>query len=124
MCLVEQYDDPPKFFCELLPRARKDHICGECRRVIHPGERYTKASGNWDGRTSTHKICRHCRIAADWLNEACGGYLFGSVHEDFSEHAEGSFSMLRIVVGLRRQWRSFVDPAILLPVPAEPALTP
>jgi len=124
MCLVEGEDNPPKFFRELTPLAHKQHQCGECGRVIRPGERYIRASGKWDDRTSTHKICAHCRIAAEWLNEACGGYLFGAVHEDFAEHATGSFSMLRIVVGSRRRWRSFADPAILMPIPAEPALTP
>ena len=52
-------------------------------------------------------MCAHCQVAAEWLEENCGGYLLDAVHEDFSEHATGNLPMLRIVVGARRRWKTF-----------------
>jgi hypothetical protein len=42
------------------------------------------------------------------------------VIEDFGNHATANIPMLRIVVGARRKWCSFVDPSQLLPVPIDP----
>jgi hypothetical protein len=102
-------------------KAKKTHICRECFRVIHPGETYHYASGKSEGRMWSAKTCAHCDVAATWLLENCNGFLFGGVIEDFNDHAEGRMDMLRLTVGSRRKWRSFTDPARLMPIPAMPA---
>jgi hypothetical protein len=100
--------------------ARVPHRCGECGRTISPGEQYKFATGLSDDSIWIAKVCQHCLVAAEWLNQNCGGYLYHAIHEDFREHADGNLAMLRIVVGAGRRWRSFADPARLLPVPALP----
>lgn len=46
--------------------------------------------------------------------------MYGSIIDDFAEHATGCVPMLRIAVGARRLWQTFSDPAKLLPVPSDP----
>lgn len=120
MCLFDAYDHHTEFSWSKIRKAAKDHRCGECARVIHKGEDYQYAAGKTDGLMWEAKVCSHCQVVAGWLRENCGGYLFNAILEDFQEHAEASIPMLRCVVGMRRGWRSFADPARLLPLPACP----
>ena len=119
MCMIE-YGDGPEFWHEKSQTARKEHRCDECSRQIRRGEVYWYAFGKCDGYTYEAKTCSHCRVACEWLNRNCHGFVYQAVIEDFGEHAEDNLPMLRIVVGARRQWQSFADPSRLLPVPADP----
>lgn len=120
MCMIDNGDDETKWSRHEHRVARKHHRCDECSRTISPGEQYKFATGLSDDSVWTAKVCRHCLVAAEWLSANCSGYLYHAIHEDFAEHAGGNLAMLRIVVGARRQWRSFGDPMRLLPVPGCP----
>ena len=120
MCRTDIFDDPTIGWSEKIRHARKDHICRECGRDIKKGERYWYASGISDKRPFDSKTCEHCHVISDWLSVNCAGYLYSEQLEDFSEHAEASQKMLRLVVGARRRWRSFSDPMKRLPIPAYP----
>ena len=74
MCAVEDLD-PPAVFSETKRRARRDHVCVECGRTIRAGEQYRFVSGLWDGRWSSHKMCRHCDALSGWMTHMCGGWV-------------------------------------------------
>jgi len=55
------YDDiQPSYMTEAFPKARKQHKCCECGRIIEPGEHYQRISGVWDGRPGRFKTCTEC----------------------------------------------------------------
>jgi len=120
MCMIDYGDAQTVGWNERFRVARKVHNCRECGRSISTGEGYWYASGICEHRAFSAKTCDHCHVISDWLNNNCGGYLYGSQIEDFREHSEACVPMLRIVVGARRQWKSFSDPMKLLPVPFYP----
>jgi len=59
MCMIDAADGlGNRCQREARRRARKAHKCGECSRVIAPGETYVDASGiDCDGNAWTHKVC-------------------------------------------------------------------
>lgn len=66
--------EPPSCYTECTPRARKGHVCCECRGIILPGEIYHVFSGIWDARASTYKTCPVCeklRIGFQAKSECC-----------------------------------------------------
>jgi len=119
MCRIDDCDSTVGWH-ERHRTARKVHVCGECGRDISIKETYWYASGVSDRRGFSAKTCDHCHVVSDWLSANCNGYIYGDQMEDFAEHAEACQPMLRIVVGARRKWASFVDPARLLPIPPYP----
>ncbi|QDH48538.1 hypothetical protein SEA_GREKAYCON_48 [Arthrobacter phage Grekaycon] len=48
------------FAAEKFVTARKTHKCGECFRVIQPGEGYFRGAGNWEGDFWHMKWCLQC----------------------------------------------------------------
>ena len=51
--------------------------------------------------------CRHCRAAASWLTDRCGGWLWSAVGEDLFEHWDAGcddHELLRLIVGWRKDW--------------------
>lgn len=49
----------PKCFQVITRKARKEHKCCECRKVIEKGEHYEYCSGIWDDPDS-YKTCQSC----------------------------------------------------------------
>lgn len=72
-------------------KARKEHVCFECRRTIQPGERYESAFGIWDGRGDTFKTCSHCLSLREWVNAhvPCFCWMHGNARDDAIETARG-----------------------------------
>lgn len=128
--MIDEDGDQASFYSERVVRSRKEHRCGECRRVIAVGEGYQYVFGVWDGRADQHRTCRHCLVAQGWLNRECGGWLFRTIREDLEEHVlnggvyGGGYGvpLARLVVGMRRGWSRF-DGTALMPVPAVPRVT-
>jgi len=102
-------------------RARKQHRCCECSRIITAGERYRYAFVvSSDHESNSYHTCAGCAAAQDWLQVECGGWLFNGVAEDIAQHVEsGVWSddeerwvvkptrQARLLVGIRRKWRRF-----------------
>lgn len=61
--------DEPDWDSEVLRseerRARKEHQCSECYKIISPGERYTSTAVLCDGHVSSYKHCLRCERVAD-----------------------------------------------------------
>lgn len=88
--------------------ARKPHRCAECGRAIEPGESYHYETFVFDGKFTSHKTCKHCMVARQWLSDECGGWVYGAVQEDIDEHAayEGyGFRVRLLAAGMARKWK-------------------
>lgn len=123
MCLVDESDGPViTIGADERPRAKRQHRCSECRRTIDPGERYLRERYVADGVFRVHKTCAHCEVARAWLQDECGGWLYGGVEEDIRQHCEDgsgySMSLYRIAVGM--DWRWHTPRGRLLPIPRMP----
>lgn len=98
--------------------ARKPHRCSLCRRVISPGEVYEHQSMKDGSEWWTWRNCEHCRsvVSTVWnlrlIDEDYDGWsMFDVLHDS------GRVDLMRLAVGIKRQWRGFRTP--LMPVPAE-----
>lgn len=112
MCAID-YLDPADVWSSKDRKARVQHFCDECARVIAAGETYRLFSWLYDGRWTSMKVCPHCSAAGVWLDIACGGWPIGGLREELEEHwAEGyrSVGFGRLLVGQRRAWRGGADP--------------
>ena len=81
---VQQGDRAGRRLSEEMPRARKPHTCGECRRQIVPGETYERTTGIWDGDLSTYKTCTDCISMREEF--FCDGWFYGFIWENLVEH--------------------------------------
>lgn len=73
-------------------RARKQHKCGECRRMIEPGELYQFWVTLYDGNFSTQKMCSHCWATIDVGAQITGcprNWYWGFVFETYDD--DGAF---------------------------------
>lgn len=121
MCMI---DDAEGWKCSSTsaPVARKQHRCGECGRIIEPGETYHRLKGldyESEGWTDA-KTCAHCNAVASWLQVQCGGWLINGVLEDLEEHwreedlLRGQY-LGRAILNMRRRWRDRAGE--LVPIP-------
>jgi hypothetical protein len=121
MCMIDDADPPTLYRSHDVQHSRKARKCEECNRPISVGEPYRSASMLYDGAWSTFDTCLHCMASQNWLIAQCGGFLHGGVdldlvgHLDELDFAPGErTALMRLIVGMRRQWRSFRDPTILM----------
>ena len=78
----------PTLYRETRRRARKTHMCVECRTDIRPGETYMEASGLWDGEFDTIRWCLCCNALKRMVLDAMeypDEYLIGKLLEDARE---------------------------------------
>ena len=119
MCMIDDADGAVTTISGLLQRvARVTHKCKECCRIIDKGEKYFVESYVFEGEFTTHKTCAHCKVARDWLQDECGGWLYGGVAEDIREHVFSkmySMSLTRVAVGMQWQWRTPKGRLMLVP---------
>lgn len=108
MCMIEHGDEAASVYEAKDTKARRNHMCSECRRTIQPGEIYERVGMLFDGRWSRFKTCAHCMAARSWLEKVCGGFLHGCVKEDLLDHwnqvGYQSKWLERAVEGLKIQW--------------------
>lgn len=83
------------FASEKIVTARKRHVCGECSRVIEPGERYARWAGSWEGDFWTMKSCPQCdalrkiiNYVDDYFWEGC----YGGIHAWVADRLEREVS--------------------------------
>lgn len=73
----------PEFFRQTLHRARKQHRCCECGKIIRIGEEYEYSAGKWDGDVTQYRTCFMCSTIR---NAACSsGFTFEMLWEDIYE---------------------------------------
>lgn len=121
-------DDNPAKVCGMVRRkARKEHECSECRRVIRRGETYEEHSGLWDGGWETFRWCAHCAAAVKVVEKAVEDFCFcySALWDELVEierYGRPNKPVSRIRAGVRRKWTHKRGPRAgqLMPVPAHP----
>lgn len=123
--MVDYADDcePTITRTDAIRKARKEHRCNECHRVIEKGEPYrymTYVEIRY--KYGKHLICQHCQIVCQWLSAECGGYLYETVYEDVREHVTEGYGMgvARLAAGMNMRWRHHGK---LMRLPKLPATT-
>ncbi|HWA67144.1 MAG TPA: hypothetical protein VG899_12350 [Mycobacteriales bacterium] len=112
--MVDPSDTEWEFTSVSHPRARKEHRCDECRRIIKSGEVYQRFAGKCDGYLSSYTTCSHCEAAVGWLIKACEGYIFGLALADLREHWDDSpdyrSPTLKLLIdGMASGWHDGLD---------------
>ena len=102
MCMVDYSDGCSIVLHDRNQKARKEHKCSECSRVIQVGETYNVQRAVFDGCADSYKTCAHCQVVQSWLQKECGGYMYHGVHEDIDQHRnEGyGFGVTRLSAGI------------------------
>lgn len=79
--------DPAEVYERCDRKARKQHLCDECRRKINPGEKYENVFGVWEGRADTFKTCSHCLDLRRWTEAhvPCVCWSHGNLIEDCAD---------------------------------------
>lgn len=70
--------EPPDFYCESIKKAKKEHVCFECRNIIKKKDSYIYVSGKWNGEMDSFKFCQKCwairdEIEKHEMKEGCYG---------------------------------------------------
>lgn len=59
-----------EFYNDAVHKARKEHKCEMCHRIINPGEKYHRQSGKYDGDFFDRKLHNTCNnILSAYLSE-------------------------------------------------------
>lgn len=87
VCLWGPDDIENDFSSETILRARKQHRCSECARVIEPGQQYERAVGKSDGSVWTIKTCLTCSEIRKVFYCNGTGWYYGSLWEDMGDQA-------------------------------------
>jgi hypothetical protein len=118
MCMIDDAEHV-ELLRQKTQTAKIPHKCRECFRVIDAGEQYHVDAFVFDGEFTNHKTCLHCMTVRNWLQDECGGFLYGGVEEDVREHVfdhDGyGYELYRAVVGMGWKWRT--RSGRLLPIP-------
>jgi hypothetical protein len=80
---VDDYNKP-SFIYARTRKARKEHICCDCERIIQIGETYEIAKGKWDLSMETYKTCLDCLSLRETF--FCKGFLYGGIREYVAYH--------------------------------------
>ena len=67
-----------------IRKARKEHKCCECGRMIMKDEQYELVAGNWYDCWEHYKTCYDCTVIRDFF--FCDGYYFTEMKERMQEH--------------------------------------
>lgn len=81
-----------EFFEARIVKAKKDHRCCECRRVILAGEQYEYLSMKYDGDFSTSKTCLGCAAVREAYS-CDGGVPIGEFWREMRDHVFPGFRM-------------------------------
>lgn len=91
------------FWSNKYPKARKEHICQMCGRVISAGETYRRGTAFDMGTAWSWNECQHCQVLFSYLCNLFGVYDY---MEDFvSEWEPETWSEVRVKVNYWRAWR-------------------
>lgn len=107
MCSIDDAE-PWTVYSQTERRARKDHRCCDCGRIIAKGERHTYATGLMEDSWYEYRACAHCMAAAGWLMRMCNGWMWEHVGEELGDHwREGyrNVALGRLIILHRRDWR-------------------
>ncbi len=105
--MIDDADEMSELISSCSQKARKDHICSECSRIIKKGEVYVAEFLKNGGDTSYYKTCAHCQVCREWLLSECSGFVYEQVYEDMMEHATNGLypmAVMRLAIGMKKEW--------------------
>lgn len=82
-CIWSGDYEQPDFYSSKIVKARKQHVCLECKDVIHPGFEYERVAGKWEGSMEAFKTCLVCVEIRKAL--CCEGWCHGLLWFDAKE---------------------------------------
>lgn len=82
-------DDGGGFNSILFPIANKEHCCCECKAIIHPKDKYEKATHMWEGDIYRYKTCMTCVNVRNSLFDK--GFYYGMLIDSLHKHYEIDF---------------------------------
>jgi len=93
-------DAPQGFYETSWPRARKVHVCCECKEDIPKGVKYERFVGKWDGQVRAYKTCVACAELRSELRtlldlEWDQGIAFGDLACCYSQYVHDTANELR-----------------------------
>lgn len=92
-------------------KARKEHKCVVCHRMINIGEVYYRGFGVYDGWPNDFKLCAHCEACLPVI-EWDESYS----EDDFDYWEPANVEQLRAKVHYRKRWRNKAGE--LYPIPS------
>ncbi|RLI66868.1 MAG: hypothetical protein DRO67_00400 [Candidatus Asgardarchaeum californiense] len=107
-CTVEVYiDDHCESLSNKFVKARKEHKCTECRRVIAIGEEYFREVTSYENSISTYKTCEDCYSIRQVFFSS--GWCYGEVRENMEEfiwdcNGDVSVSCILMLTKPARDW--------------------
>lgn len=111
--MCDGIDVEPAVVCSVARKARRAHLCRECRKVISPGETYLRLSSLYDGHWSDWPACQKCARVEDahaQAERAMGGsssYYAGELLETVRECIREE---PHYVVAFRAAWKGETVP--------------
>ncbi|WP_405375901.1 MULTISPECIES: hypothetical protein [unclassified Microbacterium] len=101
------------------PKARKEHRCSTCGRVIGVGETYLRQHNVFDGQRYSYLNCEHCLAFTRRALQLDANYWDDGINKEALDEAfvyyRQNISDLRLLVMFRRRWRR--SDGTLYPVP-------
>jgi len=107
------------FYTDTHPKARTEHRCDLCARMIQSGETYRRGVAMDGGTAWTWRECAHCEVLLQWLMriDALWGADEGYNSDSVLEWEPDNLSDLRLKACWRRQWTR--RDGSLMPAPAK-----
>lgn len=89
--------DPPEYYRVRIVKARKQHRCEECSRVILPGESYECVTGKWEGAVSILKTCSNCLDIRRFVQNSvpCFCWWHGDMLQNAHDTIDDAYSRAR-----------------------------
>jgi hypothetical protein len=112
MAIGGDYDgDAAAFYVEKVVKARKPHVCDECRESIAVGATYRRVVGKWGDELSTYRFCGPCdEICQEFSDGARSfGVLWDEIEINWNDgaHLQACLNRLTTVTAkahMHRQW--------------------
>ncbi len=102
--------DPVEFYSTTTPKARKPHICDECREPIAKGDTYQRTVYKFEGALGVDRLCASCAESkAEFEYHIYGGDFWGHMREEWDRGAnvQGCINRLTTKAAkelMHRQW--------------------
>ena len=88
VCIGNEPDGMCDFYNKETRKARKEHICCECHRIITKGENYLVGAGKYDGSFFFDKTCSICdEIKMAFIDPQMNAMEPGALWEEMRDYA-------------------------------------
>lgn len=79
-------DGAPSVFRQKMQKARKQHKCLECKKIIEIGELYEYTFGIWEGDADSFHTCEDCSDLRDSMEAMGFCPTYGELKDEHKEY--------------------------------------